>query len=460
MFDAGAIAVVQQVAEYLAWAENDFTLRPVLAESWSHDAKAQVWTFNLRKGVTFSNGKPFSADDVVATFDRLTDPKNQSGALTVFHGILAQGGTQKVTDDSVAFHLERPFVDFPYLVSSGNYNAVMLPADYSGNFMKDAVGTGPFILSSYTPTQQAGFQRNPKYWQKGLPYLDQVVLQFYADPQPQILAIQGAAVDMMISTPYQGSQGLFTDSRIKVASAQSTQFRQLFFRVDRQPYTDKRVRQALAYTLNRPQLLDALFNGKGIIGNDTVFSSLYSDSPNLPREQDYAKAKQLLSDAGYPNGIDMTLYAELYLEVVPYATLIQEMAKPAGIRIKLIQEPQNTLYNDYYDYSLGIIDWAARPIPDEFLLPAFTCKGPWNNLRWCDSQFDALLSQYEASLDESSRRALAMKLATIMQDETVSIVAYWIDVLRAMGSNVSGVTADGAEFLDLTSASISGSSSA
>ena len=167
MYDAGSIAVVQQVCEYLVWVENDLSLRPVLAQSWSPDSTGKVWTFKLRQGVTFNDGSPFGADDVVFTFKLLTDPKTGSAALSNFEGVLVPSGVVKVDDATVAFHLERPFADFPYLVSSSNYNAVVLPQTFNNDFVKNPVGTGPFMITSYKGTEQATPEAQPHLLAEG-----------------------------------------------------------------------------------------------------------------------------------------------------------------------------------------------------------------------------------------------------------------------------------------------------
>ena len=140
MYDTGSIAIAQQVCEYLIWVNNDLSLRPVLAEKWSPDASAKVWTFNLRKGVTFQDGKPFGADDVVSTMNILLDPKTISAALSSFQGILSQGGVQKVDDSTVAFHLDQPFADFPYMVASTNYDCLILPSTFKAGHVADEPG--------------------------------------------------------------------------------------------------------------------------------------------------------------------------------------------------------------------------------------------------------------------------------------------------------------------------------
>ena len=459
MYDAGAIATVQQVGEYLAWAENDLSLRPVLAESWTPDESATTWTFKLRQNVSFNNGQPMTADDVVATFKRLGDPKSGSSALSSFKGILSPSGVSKIDDTTVQFALDRAFVDFPYLVSSTNYNCIILPKDYSGDFEKNPVGTGPFTLESFTTKQKATYKKNPSYWQQGLPYLDGVVVT-YADSQAQTLAMQAGSQDVQLSTPFQGSQALLADPKIKVVSTPSTQMREVQMRVDKAPFDSKSLRQAIAYCLDRQSILDALFDGKGLIGNDNVFSSLYPIGVSIPqRTQDYAKAKQLLSEAGWDSTTQLTLIAEEYLEVPQYAQIIQQQCKEGGINIKIEQQSQAKYYGSdesapWLTAPFAITDWAARAIPSQYFIPMLTSDGVWNSSHWSNSEFDQLAKDYDATLDEAKRRDIGTQMATIQTEDTPVILAYWIEVLRAVGTSVNGIQANGAEFLDLTRTSL------
>ena len=162
--DGGGITVVSQVAETLVLSGGDLTARPVLAESWSPNKDGTVWTFKLRQGVKFHNGKTMTADDVVASFDRIADPANGSNALSALSGVLSKGGTRKIDDHTVEFHLDAANGGFPYMVSTDNYNAVILPADYAGDFEQNMIGTGPFKLEKYTPKVGASFVRNLDYW--------------------------------------------------------------------------------------------------------------------------------------------------------------------------------------------------------------------------------------------------------------------------------------------------------
>ncbi len=460
MFDAGAIAVVQQVAEYLVWAENDLSLRPVLATRWEPDQNGKTWTFTLRGGVTFSDGRPVTADDVVATFDRLTDPKTNSAALSNFKGILSKGNIEKVGQNRVAFHLDRPFVDFPYFVSSTNYNAVVLPKDYAGDFEKRPIGSGPFLLTAYSPKQSASFKRNPRYWQEGLPYLEGVELRFFAEPQPQVLALQASAVDMMLATPFQGSQALFTDPNVTILTTRSSKHRAVHMRVDTAPFSDKRLRQAIALCLDRPKIVQGLFQGRADVGNDEVFAPVFPDGPNIGvRTQNYQKAKQLLQAAGFSGEVKITLTYEVYQEVPQYAVFLQEMMKPAGVNVVLEQMTQAQYYGSgsnqpWLQVAMGITDWASRVTPSQFVLPAYTCGGVWNSAHWCNEDFDTLAKQFDATLDKTRRRSIARRMALIQQDATPAIISYWINAPRAVRKRVQGVAASGSDFLDLTKASL------
>ena len=177
-----------------------------MALSWSPNADGTVWTFKLRPNVKFHNGKIMNADDVVATFDRLADPANGSNALSVFKGLLSKGATRKVDDLTVEFHLDAANGNFPYMVSTDNYNAVIIPADTkTSEFEKQMIGTGPFKLEKYTPKVGASFVRNADYW-GGAVGPGRLEISFFDDYQPQILALQGGQVDIVQQVPVlQGS---------------------------------------------------------------------------------------------------------------------------------------------------------------------------------------------------------------------------------------------------------------
>ncbi|APZ44011.1 ABC transporter substrate-binding protein [Acidihalobacter ferrooxydans] len=450
---AGAIAIVQQVGEYLVWAEADLKLRPVLATRWHSTDGGKTWVFELRKGVRFHDGREMTADDVVATFERLVDPNTASVARSQM-SFLKPGGTTRIDLYTVQFSLTRPIGQFPYYTQI--YNAVILPKDYAGNFAEHPVGTGPFKLVSYQPQQSASYVRNEHYWDSGKPYLDKVQIDLYGGPQPMVLALQGGDADMMLAVSANDAKPLASDHTIHIARAHSSATRLLCMRVDRKPFHDARVREAIALCLNRPAMVKVLLAGAGQVADDNPIAPIFGLNTDVPqRKQDIARARKLLAAAGYPQGFETDLYTGNYLELPQYAVLAQQMLAPAGIRVKLHVEPLNVYYSHWTKVSFGLTDWTGRNTPSQILNAAFSGSSDWNASHWKDPAFDHLVGKLEASTDTRQRNALAHEIAALMLQQTPAAIAYFIDLLRPMNRKVRGVDANMSNYLDLTRAWLS-----
>jgi peptide/nickel transport system substrate-binding protein len=447
--DAGGLCMLAQTGEFLAFDNNmALQLQPMLATKWTPSKGGALWTFNLRPGVKFHDGSPLTADDVVYTFQQLADPKNASNALSTFSGVLKESGVQKVDAMTVAFHLEAANGNFPYLVSSDNYNAVIVPkgTDF-GKWQKTFIGTGPFKLSSYSQNVSASFTANPDYW-GGAPHLDGTTFNFYASQPPQILALQGGQVDVIVQFVPQGAQSLLNNSQYTIIKLKSANHRELSMRTDMAPFTDPRVRQAIALSLDRPGMVQALLSGDGVLGNDSPFSPKFpSTNTSIPqRTQDIAKAKQLLSAAGHPHGFSTTLTTEQYEEIPALAQVIAEAATKIGVNIKLKVETQANYYgkatygnSDWLDASMSLVDYGDRGVPNVFLEAPLTSAGPWNAAHFKNPQYDKLVKQYVASVDLSTQKSLAGQIETLLLNETPLVIPYFIDGLTATTSSVHGV---------------------
>ncbi|WP_118179597.1 ABC transporter substrate-binding protein [Paraburkholderia phosphatilytica] len=446
--DSAGLALLNQTGEFLIdddGATN--TLKPALALSWKPNDKGDVWTFKLRENVKFHDGQSFGAKDVVATFDRLADPASGSAALSVLKGVLSKGGAKLVDEHTVAFHLDAPNGNFPYYVSSDNYNAILLPANYAGNWEKSFIGTGAFKLDKYTPKVGASFVRNPDYWgDKALP--QRLQFSFYADEQSQILALQGHQADVMGDFTVQGGQGLMNNPDFKVMGVKSSAHRQIHMRNDSPQFKDKRVRQALALSLDRDVIVRGLFKGRAMIGNDSPFAPVFpSTNTEVPqRHIDVAKAKQLLAQAGVPNGFDVTLTTEKYMEIPDLAVVVQNYAKAIGVRITLKVESQSLYYgagtpgkSDWLDSPLGITDYGHRGVPNVFLNAPLTSGGTWNAAHFKNPQYDKLVADFVGALDVASQKKIAGQIETLLLDETPLIIPFFYDQLIVARKPLNGV---------------------
>ncbi|HEX2587318.1 MAG TPA: ABC transporter substrate-binding protein, partial [Gaiellales bacterium] len=246
--DLGSLAMIAMTGEFLCVDENQ-QLTPWLATSWSPNSDASVWTFKIRQGVKFNDGTPMTADDVAASINRLSDPANKSNALSAFTGVLSKNSAKATDAETVEFTLDAPNGSFPYYLSSDNYNAIILPASYDGKFDKSWPGTGPWKNTAYQAGQSATFARNDGYWgKKALPDTLQVTLS--PDEASQVLALQGNQVDIVQQVTVSGAQAILNDPSYQIISVRASTHRQLSMRCDKAPFTDKRVRQAIALTLD------------------------------------------------------------------------------------------------------------------------------------------------------------------------------------------------------------------
>jgi len=461
--DQGGLDMLGQTGEYLTLSDQTLGLKPVLATSWSSNSAADVWTFNIRQGVKFHNGSPLTADDVVYTYQLQTNTKNASNALSGFGGVLTPSGVQKVNDYTVAFHLEAPNGNFPYLTSSDNYNMIIIPNNYNpADWHSTFIGTGPFVLSSYTPKVGAAFTRNESYWgTKALP--SQTQFTFYDTQAPSILALTGGTIDVLGQFSVTGGEALLSGG-YNVIKLKSSGHRELSMRNDQAPFTDPRVRQAIALTLNRPEIVTALFKGLADIGNDSPFAPVFpSTNTSVPqRVQNISQAKSLLAAAGHSSGFTTQLVTENVQEIPDFAQIVVESAAAIGVKINLKVESQS-LYegnytfgkSDWLDATMSMVDYGHRGVPNVFLgaplqtYNATTGTGTWNAAHFSNSQYDSLVTKYIAAPDLSSQRTIAGQIQTLLLNETPIIYAYFYDYLTATATNVTGVypTAIGHLFL-------------
>jgi peptide/nickel transport system substrate-binding protein len=461
--DQGGLDMLGQTGEYLCLSTQTLTLKPVLATSWTPNSTADVWTFKIRQGVKFHNGQALTAADVVYTYQLQTNPAGKSNALSAFGGVLIPSGVKMIDDFTVQFHLLAPNGNFPYLTSSDNYNMIILPKGYDpAKWESTFIGTGPFKFGSYTPKSGASFTRNETYWgTKALP--SQTQFTFFDTQNPMVLALTGGTIDVVGQFAVSGAEELLTGS-YNIIKLKSSAHRQLSMRNDQAPFTDPRVRQAIALTLNRPQIVQALFKGYADVGNDSPFAPVFpsTNTSVAQRAQNISQAKSLLSAAGHGSGFSTQLVTENFVEIPQYAQIVAESAKAIGVNISLKVESSTQYYgkatfgnSDWLDATMSLVDYGHRSVPNVFLtapLQTTNAKagtGPWNAAHFSNAQYDKLVTQYIAASDLSTQKSLAGQIETLLLAQTPIIFGYFYNYLTATAQGVTGVypTAIGHLFL-------------
>uniref|UniRef100_UPI003100F1B1 ABC transporter substrate-binding protein n=1 Tax=Neorhizobium sp. EC2-8 TaxID=3129230 RepID=UPI003100F1B1 len=421
----------------------DMSVEPDLAESWTANGGLTEWTFKLRKGVTFHDGSPFTAKDVVATFKAILDPataspgRNNVGPIT---DVVA------VDDTTVLFKLSGAYADLP--VAMAYTNARIIPASIATGDLKSlstkAVGTGPFKLVSYEPDRLIVVERNPNYYDPARPYLDRIEVQVFPDISAEGSAMIAGNIDI-IST-LQPTEYLRLDGNdgVEVLRTPSGQFCNINFGCDTAPFNDPRVRRAIALTVDREAMVGFVTEGFGTPGNDTPLNPSYQFfKAAKQREKNIVEAKRLLAEAGFPKGLEATLIASDRPAVrTQLAVALKEMAKEAGITINVQTMPHATYLEQVWKKgSFYVGFYNMQPTPDGIFKLLYTSDASWNETRWNNKAFDALVAEARGTIDAAKRTELYTKAQELMNEEVPSIIPSFFDVLSAKRNWVSGYQA-------------------
>jgi peptide/nickel transport system substrate-binding protein len=458
----GALALLGQSGEYLVFSDSKLKAVPRLAESWKPNRDGSQWTFKIRQGVKYHDGKPMTAEDVAATFNLHADPDAGSNALSAFTGVLSKGGAQATDESTVVFELDSPNGNFPYSTSSDNYNLIILPKDFDPKtWVKTFQGTGPWKLEKYTPNVGVNYTKNPDYWDTARqPLGARSEIKFYEKEEASVLGVQGGEVDVLAHFSPVGGKPLLTDPNIEVIELRSAVHRQLHMRTDKEPFNDKRVRQAVALLINRDNLIKGLLEGKSDPGNDSPFAPVYpsTDTSVAQRKQDVEKAKQLLADAG-KGGVSVDLRSWNGFEIPQYAELVQNDLKAAGISVKLAITDAGSYYGDavygkspWLDSTFGITEYGHRGVPNVYLGAPLKSDGTWNSAHFKNKEYDKLVDEYVAALDLQSQRAAAGKIQQLLLDEVPIVFAYFYFYLTATKKDVAGVQVSAMGHVDVVQA--------
>jgi peptide/nickel transport system substrate-binding protein len=430
------VLIANQVYDYLVDIDAQNNIQPRLATKWTRSQDGKTYVFSLAQGVTFHDGSPFSAKDVVWTYNRLRDPKLGLPTANLYKDIVDVKATGGLT---VTFTLSQTNPFFLYDLSDNH--ALMLKADTSkpGDFN----GTGPFVVTNYQPANRIEMTANQDYFIKGKPMLDKLQVVFFSDESAAADALRGNQMDLdfMVSTPIYIN--LQQDSKLTTTSVKTNQFDVVRLRTDQKPGNDPRVVQALKLATDREALFQLVQQGYGAVGHDTPIGPMYTQyyvATPTPPARDIAAAKKLLADAGYPNGLNLDMHYPNVLNHGALASALQAQWAQAGINLNLISEPESVYYGGgkWLQVNLGITGWGSRPYPQYYLDVMLTCNAVWNETRFCDPQFDTLVTEAGTTLDDQKRVQDYHEIQKILVEKGPLIVPYFWARFAAISNQFEG----------------------
>jgi peptide/nickel transport system substrate-binding protein len=415
-----------------------------LAEELSaQEGNAAIWNIRVRRGIEFHNGKTLTADDVIYSLRRLTNPK-----LKLFGGTalssLDPNRMKKLDKYTVRLFLKRK--DVTILDALAEYVSGMVPVGYSPTAIgkaKPNVGTGPYMLKSFSPGQQSVHVRNPNYWRNGQPYFDEVIVLDFPDDTARVNALLGGQVDAVTNVPPAQVPVVAGHSGLTVLESPTAQWTPLCMRVDSPPFNDVRVRQAMRLIADRPQMVEQALAGHGRIGNDLYapFDALYDRS--LPqRHQDVAQAKSLLKAAGQSNLTVDLQTTNGALGQNEGAEVFAQQAKAAGVTINVKVLDSGSFYGgQYLKWTFSTDFWGTRNYISQVAAGSLPASS-YNETHWpdpADARFKALCAQAIQTVDDAKRAELVREMQKLEYDHGGYVVWGFSNFLDGYSTNVQGL---------------------
>lgn len=410
----------------------DLSLAYYLAESFEPNRAADEWTIRLRSGVTFHDGSPLTADDVLFTLRRIADPKLGLVGLFVADFINVPG-MRKVDPLTLRVPLTRANVEFPYFVA-GDYMSIIKNGTTS---FDHPVGTGPFRFEKWKAGQYSLFSRNPDYWQHGTPYVDALQLLSIPDATARYNALLSGQVDAIESISYAEATSQKQAKQITVLEAQGANMVPIYMAVDSAPFDDVRVRQAMRLIANRSQLVEQAQSGYGTVGNDIFGKGLPHYDTALPqREQDIEQAKSLLKSAGR-EGLKVTLYTSTVATgMLESATVFAQQAAAAGVTVSLDQQPASLYFGPVYlKENFAQSEWFTEPLVTHYA-KSLVNGAPFNETHYHSARFQSLYDQTLAEFNPGKQQDLYNEMQSLLWNEGGYLIWGFYPLLDGLGSRV------------------------
>ena len=428
--------IAQHTYDTLVMRNPDLSYQPMLATSWEPNDDATQWTFNLRKGVKFHHGKEFKAEDVVYTIERMFEVESAlASTLPEDMKVVA------VDDYTVRFDFMEPYA--PLLDTLVKYHALITPSDVDPErFKTETLGTGPFIMMEHVIGEFTHFVRNEDYWWEGHPLLDEWFFIYLPDPTARAEALKAGTVDVIYDLDTASVPTLRDHSDTLVAVAPTGGYINLAMNVTKPPFDNVLVRKAVQAATDREAVLQVSQFGLGGIAYDHPITQTdpFFNPDCAPPDYDTELAKDLLAQAGYPDGIDLTLYTSTaWGGMVDMATVMKERAAPAGINIDVEVMPEDGYWTDGWMVEPFVtVGWGGRP-PHEAMSIVYKSGAAWNESFYNNPEVDRLIAEGASAGDSEARKKAYGELQCLLIDEVPRIIPVFSPGVLGLRQDVRGL---------------------
>jgi peptide/nickel transport system substrate-binding protein len=396
--------------------EREGTFASGLAESWEISKDGKEYTFHLRKGVIFHNGKSMTSEDVRWSLEHAMDPKSRAHG----RGNLPEIQAVEASEPSkVRIRLKEPFVPFiPILTTIQTFPVVpsgsLQPGEQQGSFPP---GTGPYRFDGWLPGSRITLRKHPNYWQKGIPYIDAIVSRHLPDAEVRFAALRSGDIDVAerVSNHHVDAIGKGKHKGLQIALAEGASMKGVAFNVAAAPFDDVRIRQAFAYAIDKEEIIRAVYWGFGTPVNQKNHPSSpwYFDVPD--RKRDIEKARAILKEAGYPIGLKVKALA--YLGTEEDLLMIQKQLKEVGVEIDIQSVPIATFLEMLRkkEFTFGAYGGDSYPDPDPNYYTTYHSRR--NNVQYSNANVDTLLERGRVTMDLQERKKIYREIVRIVNDE-------------------------------------------
>ncbi|MDD5014584.1 MAG: ABC transporter substrate-binding protein [Atribacterota bacterium] len=448
---------ISQIYDWLVRVKPDSVdLQPELALSWESSPDAKIWTVKLREGVKYHDGTEFNADDVIFTVERSQDP--EIGHLMQTNLAIIER-MEKLDDYTVRFYLKMPNAKFMLIFAEYNMAILSHTYDYAKYGDLKPMGTGAFMVKEIVPTESVVLVKNPNYWMKGIPKYDEIQFVFIPDASTRCIMVESGEADIARYISATEAIRVRQNPNLNLLNQKLCGQNVVGMRVDIPPFNDNRVRLALKYCIDNEKMAQLLHSeelGVLVEVTESPITSLFTDYPSLPaRGLNIEKAKQLLAEAGYPNGLDIDLYYSTnWPNTAEIAVTLKEMAEPAGIRINLNGFLRDIYLDKYWmNVEFGVTDWDTPIDPVILFRTTYITGAPWNETHLSNPAIDALVDKISSEADPEKMKELCGELQKIFYEEGSVIMVtgakYFVTSKRVEGYIPAVTSLDDMRFIDI-----------